>query len=140
MIPDIKIYSHHSQFDMSKWRYPNFMPEELSCPCCGEFYYCEESINMIQCARTITAKPYRINSAHRCWLHNTRVGGAPRSEHKQLAFDISLEGHDRSELLDDLRAAGFTTFGFYQTFIHTDIRTNRIWYSGEKARKLWTTS
>jgi zinc D-Ala-D-Ala carboxypeptidase len=38
--------------------------------------------------------PLVINSGHRCALHNARVGGAPLSLHKRLAFDVALSGHD----------------------------------------------
>jgi hypothetical protein len=58
------------------------------------------------------------------------VGGAPKSAHREgIAFDISLRGHDRNELLRQCREAGFGSFGKYKTFLHVDTRRNRKWGS-----------
>ncbi|MGH1371147.1 MAG: D-Ala-D-Ala carboxypeptidase family metallohydrolase [Cellvibrionaceae bacterium] len=130
------LYEHYSEYPESHWRWENFSPVELACPCCGEYYHDEESLNRIQLARTGSGKAFKINSAHRCWLNNIRVGGAPLSQHKRIAFDISLFGHEPNELLRSCKEAGFTTFGFYRSFLHTDIRPNRIWY-GKGARQQW---
>ena len=46
-----------------------------------------------------------------------------------IAFDISLRGHDRNELLRQCREAGFGSFGKYKTFLHVDTRRNRRWGS-----------
>ena len=131
------IITHYSLVDWDSERWPNFRPSEFACKSSGEFYHDPESFDMIQRARKITGRPYRINSAHRSALHNARVGGAPLSQHKKMAFDISTIGHDRHSLLNDLKRAGFSSFGLYQTFIHADKRKNRLWYGGEYSRKLW---
>ncbi len=135
------IYEHWTDYD-EKWNWKNFSPEELSCPCCGEYYHDPVILDMIQESRDHTGRPLIINSAHRCVIYNssTRIGGKPWSEHKKMAFDISTIGHNRFWLLEILKQAGFTTFGKYQTFIHTDKRSNRLWYGGKKARVLWTVS
>jgi len=130
------LYSHYSEYQ-GAWRWPNFSLKELSCPHCGEYWHDPTSLDQLQRARAAANRPFTINSAHRCYFHNLKVGGTPSSQHKKIAFDISLRGHNKHELLDTLRAAGFTTFGYYQTFIHTDIRPNRRWYSGSLARELW---
>lgn len=134
------LYAHFGDIPPNAWRWANFSPDEpnLACPCCGELYLCARSMDMLQTVRDLLGKPVRINSGHRCKLHNARVGGAPRSMHKlEIAFDISLRGHDRGDVLAACRLAGFTTFGFYNTFLHTDIRPGRRWYSGATARRLW---
>lgn len=130
------LYEHYSQFPVDDWRWENFSPRELACRCCGEYYHDEYSLDLIQAARTLSGKTFRINSAHRCWLSNANVGGAPLSQHKKIAFDISLEGHNREELLRSCLDAGFTTFGLYKSFMHTDRRPNRRWY-GKGAKQLW---
>jgi len=132
------LFDHYTDVPSSIWRWENFSPSEfgMHCRCCGEFYLCEQSLDMLQKARTLAGKPFHLNSGHRCGIHNARVGGAPLSMHKKLAFDISLTGHDKYELLKVLKEAGFTTFGFYKSFIHIDIRPNRKWF-GQGARKLW---
>lgn len=131
------IYKHWSEAPQDAVRWPNFPFNELACRCCGEFYYDPESLDRIQQARNLAGRPIFINSGHRCALHNARVGGAPLSEHKKIAFDCSLRGHTPDELLSALKLADFTTFGFYGTFVHTDIRVNRRW-STAAGRKTWT--
>jgi hypothetical protein len=131
----VMIYSHWTDFK-GVWRWKNFPIHTLACPCCGEYYHDPESLDLIQKARNITGKPYYLNSAHRCELHNAYVGGVSNSEHLRIAFDISLRNHNRFDLIKDLKAAGFTTFGRYISFIHTDKRSNRHWF-GRGAKKLW---
>lgn len=121
-----------------KTLWPNFTPAELSCPCCGEYYHDPFVLTMLQQARRFSGFAYNLNSAHRCEIHNAIVGGVPLSSHLNLAIDITTNGRDRFRIRKDLGRAGFSTFGLYQTFIHTDPRPNRLWYGGERSRKLWT--
>jgi len=125
------IFAHYSQVDTRHWRWPNFPPDEpyLACPCCGQLCVHEPSLDMLQRARELVGRPIRLNSGHRCVIHNARVRGAPLSQHKKIAFDVSLYDHNPQRLLACLREAGFSTFGFYRTFIHTDIRPGRRWFS-----------
>lgn len=134
------LFSHFTEVPTDSWRWPNFRPDEpnLACPCCGEFWFDPHSMDLIQAARDELGAPMRINSGHRCAIHNARVGGAPLSEHKRIAFDISTQGYDRHTVLEACQRVGFTTFGFYQTFLHTDRRPNRRWYANSHARQLWT--
>jgi len=128
---------HYSEIKI--WEWNNFSPDEpnLACPCCGQFYYDIVSMDCLQTAREIIDKPIRINSGHRCAIHNARVGGVPLSQHKKIAFDINLLGHDRYEVFEACKKAGFGSFGFYKTFLHVDIRSNRNWF-GKGAKGLWT--
>lgn len=130
------MYDHWSDFDGS-WRWDNFTPEELSCPCCGEYWHCEQTLDQAQAARDEYGSSLAINSAHRCRKHNRKVGGALNSEHLRIALDISIRGKSEDNILDALKVAGFTTFGLYNSFIHTDIRPNRRWY-GKGAKAKWT--
>ncbi len=133
------LYDHWLDVPAGAWRWGNFAPDEpnLACPCCGEFYLDPDAMDRLQHARDILARPMRINSGHRCPIHNARVGGAPMSRHKlQIAFDISLAGHDPRALLDACREAGFSTFGFYGTFLHTDTRPGRRWFT-KAGRAVW---
>ncbi len=91
----------------------------------------------LQTARTQVDRPFHILSAHRCSLHNARVGGAPLSQHLRLAVDISLRGHNGRALFKACRHAGFTGFGFYSTFLHIDLGRPRHWFGGQKAKDLW---
>jgi len=120
-------------------RRPYFSPRELACPCCGETCIWPEALDALEALRQRLAAPLRINSAHRCALHNARVGGAPLSLHKRLAFDIALAGHDPAGLLQAARAAGFSGFGFGQTFLHLDTRERPAhWFYGARSKAKWT--
>ena len=119
------------------WRWPDFSPAEMACRHCGEGYHWPRFMDALQDARTRVGRPFRILSAHRCGLHNARVGGAPRSQHLRLAVDIALHGHDRHGLQSALSRAGFSGFGLYKTFIHADLGPARLWYGSSRARQSW---
>lgn len=133
----IKHYSHITNWDSE--RYPNFHPSEknLHCPCCGEFCFDTESFDAVQYVRTYIGKPAFINSCHRCLLHNARVGGAPLSRHKLVAFDISIIKQDKKRVLEGCIKAGFNSFGFYGTFLHVDIRKFPARWVTKEGRKTW---
>jgi len=120
-------------------RWPNFSHAEMACRHCGEVYDWPEFMDRLQQARTVVGRPFFIHSAHRCALHNARVGGAPLSQHLKLAVDIGLYGHDPRDLHRACKQAGFRGFGFYQTFIHVDLGRKRFWYGNKKAKQLWQT-
>ncbi len=133
------LYHHHSDVQVfEQWRWKNFTPEELSCPCCGEYYHDENALDMLQDARDKWGKPFKINSAHRCKSYNAKIGGAKKSEHLRIAFDIAiLNQKHKKGILKSLHDAGFTTFGLYNTFIHTDTRPWRLWIMG--SQRIWET-
>jgi len=121
----------------SEWPWSSFTPAEMACRHCGEGYDWPDFMQRLQAARSEVGRPFHILSAHRCGLHNGRVGGAPLSQHLKLAADISLRGHDLRPLLRACRDAGFTGFGFYNTFLHIDLGHRRHWFGGQKAKDLW---
>ena len=129
------INAHATSPTDSNW--PNFTKAEMSCRHCGEYFYWPEFMEKLQTARLRVGRPFHILSAHRCSLHNARIGGAPLSEHLRLAADISLHGHDRRALLMACRRVGFHGFGFYSTFLHIDLGRPRHWFGGQKAKDLW---
>lgn len=119
------------------WKWPDFTRAEMSCRHCGEYFTWPDFMDRLQTARTQVGRSFHILSAHRCSLHNARIGGAPLSQHLRLAADISLRGHDRRGLYTACRHAGFTGFGFYSTFLHIDLGRPRHWFGGQKAKDLW---
>jgi len=119
------------------WSWPNFSKGELSCRHCGEYYHWPEFLDRLQAVRDRVGRALFVNSAHRCSMHNARIGGAPLSQHLRLAVDISLYGHDHFSLLAAAEDAGFSGFGFYTTFLHLDMGRHRRWYGSQKARELW---
>ena len=131
------LYEHYSLAPWIEARWPNFSPRELACPRDGEFWYSPYDFDCIQRLRTLLNRPVYLNSAHRSRFHNRLVGGATNSEHLRIAFDIHVGSHDRSRLLQLAREAGFTSFGFYQTFLHCDTRLNRRWIT-KRGKIAWT--
>jgi zinc D-Ala-D-Ala carboxypeptidase len=136
----MSIYRHFSHAPWDRRRWPNFNPNEpnLACPCCGEFCLDEASFDHLQALRRKLGRPVHVNSGHRCFRHNAKVGGAPLSMHKRLvAFDVSLVNQRPAELLDAARRVGFTGFGYYATFLHLDLGRARWWITKGGA-KIWT--
>lgn len=135
------IIRHWTEVLWDEKRWPNFSPGEpfLACPCCGEFYYDPISMDKLQKVRYLTGVPLNLNSAHRCPIHNTKVKGALRSQHKKIAFDISLRNQYPGKLLSACIKAGFNAFGFYGSFLHVDNRPGRraVWIS-KKGKNTWT--
>ena len=114
----------------------------MACRCCGEHFafphpLWPDFMDRLQAARDAVGRPFRIHSAHRCALHNARVGGAPRSQHLRLAVDIGLSGHDPAALRDALASAGFRGLGLYTFFIHADLGRARQWHGSTRARDFW---
>ena len=128
------IVSHFSEVDWDETRWPNFSASEVSCNHCGEMYYDEAAFDTIQFMRDTVGKGLTINSAHRCAFWNAHEGGKPGSMHKKNAFDVSIVGHDIAEILSAAKAAGFTGYGFYGSFLHVDLGRTRQWHtaSGER--------
>lgn len=123
-------------WDSARW--PHFRVREIACPCCGEVCLWTEALDALERLRHLTGAAIVLNSAHRCALHNARVGGAPLSQHKKLAFDVSLGGHDPVRLFRAARTAGFTGFGFGQTFLHLDNRLRPAhWTYGQRSKQKW---
>ena len=132
------LYSTWKDIPKSRnWSWLKFTPREFASRRDGEFYWHPRTFNAIQTAREIFGQPLTINSAHRSWLHNAAIGGAPRSAHLHIALDVSTHGYSRMEVYQALVAAGFKSFGYYVNFIHTDLRPGRRWFGSPQAKKLW---
>ena len=126
----VPLAAAHEAWDAMRW--PNFHVEEMACKCCGEVYWSPRDFDCAQLLRALLGRPVRFNSTHRCRRNNALAGGAPKSEHKRIAFDFSLASPPATPAeLDDLQErmfdAGFRTFGLYCTFIHADRRPGRFW-------------
>jgi len=114
----------------------SFKWSELECKCgCGTRYVEDAAIDTLQRMRNIIQRPMIVNSAARCPLHNVRVGGSPKSQHRSTeqcpstAFDISLRGMDKQDLINAAKAAGFKGLGVnYKSFVHVDNRKySAVW-------------
>ncbi len=122
------LYAHHSDVPQDVWRWPNFTPAEIASNGDGSVLINADAMDKLQLLRDLIGRPLIINSAYRDPIYNAKVGGAPLSMHKQgRAFDIALRGHDRRQLARAAQAAGFTGFGYYNTFLHVDTGRKRSW-------------
>jgi zinc D-Ala-D-Ala carboxypeptidase len=129
---------HWSRVRWDPARWPHFAPRELACHCCGEMCVWPEALDAIERLRRAMEAPLVINSGHRCALHNARVGGAPLSLHKQLAFDVALGGHEPDQLERAAHASGFRGFGYGNTFLHLDTRVHAArWFYGNRSKAKW---
>jgi hypothetical protein len=134
----IQFFSRAQDAPWDSARWPHFTARELACHCCGEVCVWPEALDAIERLRAAMAAPLVINSGHRCALHNARVGGAPLSLHKKLAFDVSLSGHDPARLAAAAHASGFRGFGFGNNFLHLDTRAHAVrWFYGERSKRKW---
>tara|TARA_R100000306_G_C4332208_1_gene120828 strand:- start:46 stop:408 length:363 start_codon:yes stop_codon:yes gene_type:complete len=113
-----------------KYASTSFLWSELACKCgCDNIFIQDEAIDKLQKLRDILQSPVIINSAARCPIHNVHVGGAPKSQHRatknspSTAFDISLQGLKKNDIISAAKLAGFKGFGInYNTFVHVDNR------------------
>lgn len=129
------VYVH--DIEAKHWPLRYFTPAEVACRHCGELYLDWQAYAQLDLLREILDEPIILNSAHRCPVHNARIGGAPFSEHKKNAWDIRARSRRyRQDLLAACVKAGFSTFGYYRTFLHTDPRPGRRWAT-DSGRKAW---
>lgn len=122
----MKFYSHWKEVPQGEWHWPNFKPEEIACKGSGSILVVPEALDKLQKLRDIIGKPLVINSAYRSPSHNKEVGGSPNSQHLfGIAFDISLEGHNRDDITAVAEHVGFIGIGQYNHFIHLDTRLEK---------------
>ena len=125
----MKIYKHWSDYPMSKWRWPDFTPQEVASKGEGELAVNEDAMDKLQALRHLVG-PLYLTSAYRSKAHNRRVGGAKQSKHLEArAFDVKQHNLDTVEFEKAARSVGFLGFGFYpkQNFIHIDTGPAREW-------------
>lgn len=127
----------------------HFTRAELSCPRTGEYYHDQEFLDRLELMRRLNGnRPLIINSGHRSPEHNAAVGGAPLSQHKKMAVDISLHNQDRLVLRRAAIDAGFLGIGMANTFLHVDLRRpignvtfpqDRLtqWFYGPSSERTW---
>ncbi len=116
--------------DISK----NFSRSEFMCKCnCGFSTVDIELIKVLEIVRGHFDAPVKINSACRCELHNTAIGGSYGSKHKQgIAADITVMGvkpYAVYRFLDGY-APNKYGLGLYETFTHLDIRKLKARWKG----------
>jgi len=106
----------------------NFSKKEFACKCgCGMITMHPGIIPILQDLRDHFGR-IQIVSGNRCRVHNTRVGGAPRSYH-MLSMAADCKFLDLEETLPKaayeyacITYEGKCGFILYPTFLHVDIR------------------
>jgi uncharacterized protein YcbK (DUF882 family) len=128
------LYEHFNDCPRTPEAWPVyfFKPQEIACRGTGQLFVNKEALLKIEMLRSRMSKSMTINSSFRSTLHNAKIGGAPFSCHSirggASAFDISLRGFDKSELIRCAKGVGFTGFGVnYKTFLHVDCGRARSW-------------
>lgn len=121
-------FFHYTNYT-GPWPWKDFTPPEVACKHCGELYLDEPSMDALQALRGRWGKAIVINSGHRCAVHNKSVGGAPRSQHLQIAFDCRCPKDDQPAFIAAAQSAGFTGIGRYpgRGFVHLDMGPKRQW-------------
>ena len=107
----------------------NFHREEFACKCnCGFATVDVDLLELLELIRVRFDKPVTINSACRCDIHNTAVGGSYGSKHKQgIAADIVIKDTDSYDVYKfvDEHAPNKYGIGLYVGFTHVDVRQNK---------------
>ena len=107
----------------------HFSREEFACKCgCGFATVDVDLLELLELIRVRFNKPVTINSACRCEIHNTAVGGSYGSKHKQgIAADIVVKDTDSYEVYKfvDSHAPDKYGIGLYTEFTHVDVRQNK---------------
>lgn len=132
-------------------RWPHFSPTEISCRHCNEIpqELDLEFLDALETLRVRLAKPLHVNSGHRCRIHNQLVGGAPYSQHKAFAVDLSLTGHNPLDMYTAALSVGFLGVGLGESFLHLDMRREidgyqparklTVWYYSKAGERKWKT-
>jgi len=104
---------------------PNFHSSEFECKCGKCHLQCTSIVGVesLEYLRVFSGSGrIRINSAFRCFYHNSAVGGVSSSFHLTAdAWDIKHDHLSTEELYYKAKSL-FTGFGLANTFLHVDKR------------------
>ena len=124
---------------------PNFTQAELysKSPDAPSVHFLDDrAIEALQYIRELSNSPIRVTSTYRTPEFNPLIGGSSRSQHlagkaidfqwysdndaelKRLKGEFLKEG---SLLRENLFQMGVRGFGFYETFVHLDVRDSQDW-------------
>ena len=107
----------------------HFKRYEFECQCgCGANAADIELVGVLEKVREHFGEPIVITSANRCESHNTKVGGAVGSKHKQsIAVDFKVQDCSQDEVADYLEANYPDKYGIgrYNGRTHLDVRASK---------------
>jgi hypothetical protein len=119
----------------------NFKLSEFAChDGSGEVYYTVDFINKMQALRDLLGLPINVVSGHRTPTYNTKVGGALKSQHLEIAGDIKVKGKTPLEVAFTAEKVGFTGIGVYthdnNYFTHVDCRPTKSYWKDAAGHKV----
>ena len=124
------IYAHWKQVPRTyrAWPWIFWTPKEIACKGTGRLLVNRAFLDGLDMVRRSFGSPLYLLSAYRSPYHNALVGGAVLSHHLLGdAGDLNIVGIDKFRLEKLAKEAGFTGFGYYHTFLHTDLGRKRFW-------------
>ena len=106
----------------------HFKDHELRCPCCKVNGVRESSLLRLERVRQMVKKPMNLNSAFRCMIKESAVGGSFGAHPIGAGFDIECSGILYLQILAAALKCGFTGYGTSQKlgtprhtrFLHLD--------------------
>ena len=125
----------------------NFSKSEFNCKCGCEmpndvFDNIKLLAIQLQTIREYVGQPIKINSAYRCELHNSIIGGVKTSQHiLGKASDITINTFTPDEVVDVIEnllvnemlpSFYIGGLGRYNTFTHLDIRDYKARWDNRK--------
>jgi hypothetical protein len=120
---NIRIYKRGEDVQLSH----SFHLREFECKCgrCPDTKVDLDHVVRLQQLRDDLGLPITVNSAYRCLVHNTAIGGEKDSRHmKGEATDIQVRGMSPDKVADTCENR-FDGIGRYNSFTHTDSRGSR---------------
>ena len=100
-----------------------FSSEELSCSCCGKYFFVSFTLEKLNRLRESLGFPLTVTSGYRCPEYNTKMGYTQTHSSGQAA-DIAVSHEQAYRLIQEAPEHGFTGIGINQKgggrFIHLD--------------------
>lgn len=125
--------------NMSNWPLQTYSKGDLQCRGTGKLQIHHATcVALEKLTKEYGRGKLTLNSAYRSPEHNRNVGGARNSLHvRGRAFDISyasIGGRGQAAAFAQYAVrCGFVGFGLYNTFIHIDTGTGRVWEGAKSA-------
>jgi uncharacterized protein YcbK (DUF882 family) len=120
----------------------NFKLSEFVCKDgSGKVLYAPTLIEKLQLLRNALMRSIVVVSAYRTPEYNTKVGGAPKSQHMEgTASDIKVPGVTPLEVAKAAEKVGFTGIGVYthdgNNFTHVDVRPSKSYWKDVQGHKV----
>lgn len=100
-----------------------FTDKELSCPCCGENKFNDDTLIKLNDFREFCHFPFQVTSGYRCKAYN-KLRGFTQTHATGQAVDIALTHKQAYIVISNAKKFGFTGLGVKQKghgrFIHLD--------------------